>query len=113
MPSKASRAASKQAKLNRKKRRGKAPAPVTTANPNPSKAELGADVVVANSATTDIDKPKKTVGNNAPLRQGRDRMNAPDEMASPATYLHIELRQIGIITGLIVALLVALAFVLG
>ena len=112
MPSKSSKAASKQAKLNQKKRRGKGAPSVVTASIRPSESGVDTDVIHRSPASTAIEKQRKAVsGDSSNLK--RTRLNTSGDVAVRPSYLNVELRQIAIITGLIVASLIALTFVLG
>ncbi len=123
MPSKGRKAASRQAQLNRKKRRSKNPrqpqfetAPVmslTGAETAVAEPDIEEPATVEDStsqAEDDADRPAPQV-RSARLRAGQRGAAAE---ATPIVYRYLgkEIRQIGIITSLIVAILVALTFVL-
>ncbi|MCH7652994.1 MAG: hypothetical protein IIB14_04890 [Chloroflexi bacterium] len=122
MPSKGRKAASRQAQLNRKKRRSKNPrqpefeaAPVMsrtaveTAVAEPEIDELAAveDSTPQPEAAT---RPAPRV--RSTRRRGGSRSAAEEQTPLVYQYLSREIRQIGIITSLIVAILVGLTFVL-
>ncbi len=121
MPSKGSKAASRQAQLNRKKRRGKKPrqqefetAPVMSRT---AVETAVAEPEMDEPATVEDSTPRPEAARPAPrVRSSRRRGGQPGvvEDSSPAVYQYLgkEMRQIGIITSLIVAILVALTFVL-
>ena len=127
MPSKGRKAASRQAQLNRKKRRSK----------NPRQPEFEAAPVMSRTAVetavaeTAIDEPEidelaavedstpqpEAATRPAPRVRSTRRRSGSRAAASEQTplvyqYLGREIRQIGIIASLIVAILVALTFVL-
>ena len=122
MPSKGRKAASRQAQLNRKKRRSK----------NPRQPEFEAAPVMSQTAVEtavaepEIDEPDAVEDSTpqpeaeirpAPRVRSTRRRSGSRAAASEQTplvyqYLSREIRQIGIITSLIVAILVALTFVL-
>ncbi|MCH7624518.1 MAG: hypothetical protein IIC83_01205 [Chloroflexi bacterium] len=122
MPSKGRKAASRQAQLNRKKRRSK----------NPRQPEFEAAPVMSRTAVEtavaepEIDEPD-AVEDSTPQpeaatrpaprvrstrRRGGSRSAAEEQTPLVYQYLSREIRQIGIITSLIVAILVGLTFVL-
>lgn len=122
MPSKGRKAASRQAQLNRKKRRSK----------NPRQPEFEAAPVMSQTsvetavAEPEIDEPD-AVEDSTPQpeaeirpvprvrstrRRSGSRAAASEQTPLVYQYLGREIRQIGIITSLIVAILVALTFVL-
>ena len=113
MPSKSSKAASKQAKLNQKKRRGKGAPAVTTAGIIPTPLETETDISSPPPASTTIGKTQAGTDAGPSHRPRRAQLNNSGEAVAAPAYLNVELRQIGLLTGLIVALLVALTFVLG
>lgn len=122
MPSKGRKTASRQAQLNRKKRRSK----------NPRQPEFEAAPVMSRTAVEtavaepEIDEPD-AVEDSTPQpeaatrpaprvrstrRRGGSRSAAEEQTPLVYQYLSREIRQIGIITSLIVAILVGLTFVL-
>ena len=123
MPSKAQRAASRQARLSRRKRRGKAAPQNFAAGPT--------QTTVVGAAATDA--PARTARrttsyNSSPAAQAstatavapsprpapRARRRAVDTSAPAVSrFLAGEIRQIGIITSLIAVILAGLTFVLG
>jgi hypothetical protein len=128
MPTKASKAASRQSKLSRKKRREKIGPQQTDSGPVPvdqidtedseitdSTASVDSsqqsDVAVAEVAP----KPQAT-SSPAPRRRSARRPGLRvADVGNAQVYKHLgsELRQIGIISVIIAAILVTLAFVLG
>lgn len=115
MPSKGKRAASRQAQLSKRKRRAKPGGnqvfqaepvrPAPTEGQDDSAGAEGAEAVVATSSASSPSKPA-----SRPARRSR---SAATEAAPPYEYLGSELLRIGIIGGLIFAVLVALTFILG
>ena len=122
MPSKGRKAASRQAQLNRKKRRSK----------NPRQPEFEAAPVMSQTAVEtavaepEIDEPdavedltpqpeaeiRPAPRVRSTRRRSGSRAAAAEQTPLVYQYLSREIRQIGIITSLIVAILVALTFVL-
>lgn len=117
MPSKAQRAASRQARLSRRKRRGKAAHQNFQAGPTRSTAVAEAGVAAPTRparqpTTTAAHSPNYTPSRaRATIRSGRRAAEAAP--SNIQRYLGRELRQIGIITTLIAAILAGLTFVLG
>ena len=120
MPSKSQRAASRQARLSRRKRRGGKPAlqtfqagPTQRSEDAESDAETQAQPQPARAATAARPQPQ-TATLSAPPTAMRSRRRA-SQAGSPNVDRHLprELRQIGIITTLIAAILTGLTFVLG
>lgn len=116
MPSKAQRAASRQARLSRRRRRGKAAPQNFQAGPTRA----------ATANDTTVEAPRRAVRQATSLnatataapsssrRTARARRRTADAGASNVSrYLGRELRQIGVITSLIAVILVGLTFVLG
>ena len=123
MPSKGRKAASRQAQLNRKKRRGKGPRqPEFQAAPVMSQtavetvvAEPETEVPATSGDSTPQPQPEaapQTPRVRSARRRGAQRGAAEDSTPMVYQYLGREIRQIGIITSLIVAILVGLTFVL-
>lgn len=110
MPNKAHKAAARQAQLRRKRRRGKGR--VQEFDPGPSEATTAA--AVRDALVAEAEAPESTQASPAttpgPIRRSRQRADA--EPMSVYGFLGPELRQIGIITSLIAAILVVLTFVL-
>ena len=114
MPSKAQRAASRQARLSRRRRRGKA-----------APQNFRAEPTQPNAAAVDSPSPpvrqaasvsaRTTASASVETRSApRARRRAADTGTSNVSrYLGRELRQIGAITSLIAVILVGLTFVLG
>ena len=121
MPSKGRKAASRQAQLNRKKRRSKNPRqPEFETAPVVSQTAVEtavAEPVIDEPATVDDSPPEAEAVRAAPRvrsarRRGAQRGAAGEAPPLVYKYLGKEIRQIGIITSFIVAILVALTFVL-
>ena len=113
MPSKGSRAASRQAKLRQKKRRGKGGPQIMDTEPTAPRS----DSEVAERAEEVAPEPRPRRRETSPSRRTarpspRAIREAAADQARPS-YLGAELRQIGMIAGLIAVILVALTFVLG
>ena len=123
MPSKSQRAASRQAQLRRRKRRGKGRTQEFAAGP--VRAELSPDAPAAEADSEQVQGPASTP---TAVLQSKPRSGAAGAAASPARrprvrtatdpaavyrYLGPELRRIGIITTAVVAVLVGLTFVMG
>ena len=127
MPSKASRAASRQARLSRKKRRGGKGRQDFELGPEESVATTEAAVEDADIETQDEagaeDSSAAQPSATATATRTRSRAQTPrrtrQQRAAEATparvyqYIGAELRLIGIITVVIVALLTGLTFILG
>ena len=117
MPSKAQRAASRQAKLSRRRRRGKGAPQNFQAGPTQSAAASETSIRTRTSPTRQTSNsgiapatPSMSSSRAAP----RARRRAADGGTSNVTrYLSQELRQIGMITSLIAVIIVGLTFVLG
>ena len=117
MPSKAQRAASRQARLSRRRRRGKGapqnfqagPTQSTTTSDPPVRTQTSELRRTPNAGTTTTSPP---ISDSRPAP--RPRRRAADAGASHASrYLGQELRLIGMITSLIAVMIVGLTFVLG
>ena len=116
MPSKAQRAASRQARLSRRRRRGKA-APQNFQS-GPSQQQPENETAAASpgrparrAPSTSAQTPAAATTTRA---TARSRRRGTDSGASNVTrYLGRELRQIGAITSVIAVILVGLTFVLG
>lgn len=129
MPTKSSKAASRQSKLSRKKRRDKpGPQQIDTGpivsepsdeEANTAVAEAPVEVeatqaqavAVAEATPEPETTPRPASRQRAARRPGRRATDAGDSQVYK--YLGGELRQIGIITVIVAAILVALTFVLG
>ena len=121
MPSKGRKAASRQAQLNRRKRRSKNPrqpefesAPVTSQS---VASTAVAEPEIDETAEAEDSTPQPEAARPASrVRSGRRRsgQRGTAAEASPLVYKYLgkEIRQIGAITSLIVVILVALTFVL-
>ncbi len=112
MPSKGNRAASRQAKLRQKKRRGKGADQAFDVGPAESKRALAEAEGVG---TPEKPSPAPSTLGPAPAtpRPSRRARRAEAETAPRYGYLGGELKRIGVTTSIIVVLLVALSFVLG
>ena len=116
MPSKAQRAASRQARLSRRRRRGKAAPQNFQAGPTqPGAVAAAADASGARarqaasiSARTPASASTETRSAPRARRRGADAGTS-----NVSRYLGRELRQIGAISCLIAVILVGLTFVLG
>ena len=110
MPGKGHRAASRQAKLRQRKRRGKGQPEIVAAGPvQPVASESAEESAVELEPRPE---PALEARQSSPQPVRRLRQRAPAEPVPIYSYLGPELRQIGLITILIVAILVALTFVL-
>ena len=115
MPSKAQRAASRQARLSRRRRRGKAAPQNFRAEPTQPNA------AVVDSPSPPVRQAASLSARTTPASASVETRSAPrarrravDTGASNVSrYLGRELRQIGAITSLIAVILVGLTFVLG
>ena len=109
MPSKGHKRAASQAKAQKKRRRGKAAVQNFEAGPiQPSTVED------TNGEAAAEPRPAAAVAPVAqPSLRGGSRRTSTPQAALTYPYLSVELRQIGMIAGLIIAILVVLTFVLG
>ena len=117
MPSKAQRAASRQARLSRRRRRGKAAPQNFQAGPtqpgavaDDAAAASGARARQAASISARTPASASTETRSAPRAR---RRGADAGTSNVSRYLGRELRQIGAISCLIAVILVGLTFVLG
>ena len=109
MPSKSHRAASRQAKLRQKKRRGRAAAQVFQAGP--SESSVASEEPTALAAEP---KTRPAAVTKAPTGQARrSKGGTSKETMPPQAYLSSELRRIGVVSLVILAILAALSFILG
>ena len=110
MPNKAHRAAARQAQLRRRRRRGKG----RTQEFDPGPSESAAASAVREAPVAEAEDPESAqalpASTQRPVR--RSRKQAQAEPIPVYGFLGPELRQIGIITSLIVTILVVLTFVL-
>ena len=119
MPSKGHRAASKQAKLRQKHRRGKGGPRQFDTGPTESEAvamEFASDseIEVNDEQKPDLAvKHVASVSNRTQLTRSVKQSTTADLTASRYLYLGAELRRIAIITAIIILILVAMSFVLG
>ena len=112
MPSKAQRAAARQAQLRRRRRRGKGRTQQFDAGPSEAEA---ASAAPRPSVTATVEQPAAPAVVPASRRSRparRSRQGAQAEPLQTNPYLGSEFRQIGLITTLIVSILVVLTFVL-
>ncbi len=122
MPSKGRKAASRQAQLNRKKRRSKNPrqpefeaAPVmsqTAVETAVAEPEIEGPATVEDSTPQPEDTTRQTSRVRSTRLRGGTRGASSEQTPLVYQYLGKEIRQIGMITSLIVAILVGLTFVL-
>ena len=122
MPSKGRKAASRQAQLNRRKRRSKNPrqpefeaAPVmsqTAVETAVAEPEIEEPATVEESTPQPEDTTRPAPRVRSTRRRGGMRGAAAEQTPLVYQYLGKEIRQIGMIASLIVAILVALTFVL-
>ena len=110
MPDKAHRAASRQAQLKRRRRRGKARTQEFDQGPGDSapRAEVAAQATEPQHEP--VPEPEVAVAPLQPARRTRRRTS--DDPIPVYRYLGSELRRIGMITSLIGVVLVVLTFVL-
>ena len=113
MPSKGSRAAARQAKLRQKRRRGKAAPQVMDTSPTTPADEVQPDTVVEEATPAAVEESRKAAPRRAPRPTRREGQQSPAGAAALPIHLGAELRQIGVIVGIILVLLAALTFVLG
>lgn len=116
MPSKAQRAASRQARLSRRRRRGKAAPQNFQAGPLQPSAVAEADEAEAPRRavrTPAVDQTAVATPSNARTALRSRRRAAEVGSVNAYRYLGRELRQIGAISTLIIAILAGLTFVLG
>lgn len=121
MPSKSNKAASRQAKLRDKKRRDRPGPQQTDSGPTGTASfvdtavaesdEVQQDVAVVEASPRPRPTPRPAARQRSAPRSGRRVAEAAE--APIYRYLGGELRQIGIISAIVVAILVALTFVLG
>lgn len=116
MPSKAQRAASRQARLSRRRRRGKGAPQNFQAEPTQPTAASETSTRTRTSPTRQTSPlgvaAATSMSDSRPAPRARRR--AADAGTSNVTrYLGQELRQIGMITSLIAVIIVGLTFVLG
>ena len=116
MPSKSKRAASRQAKVRQRRRRGKAAPQEFQVGPDERQLDDEEGEPVATPALrTSAATARETSSFTRPSRASR-RQRDPDasaEVAPTYPYMGVELRRIGIVAGLIFAILAVLTFVLG
>ena len=116
MPSKSHRAASRQAKLRQKKRRGKGGTQLFDAGPTESSAEAATEGPIAEAA---VEPEPQTAPSPAAVASPpaqptrRPRRSHAAEVAPRYEHLASELRRIGTVTLVILVVLVALSFILG
>ena len=109
MPSKGSRAASRQAKLREKKRRGRGAAQVFDSGPTESQKKAAAEAALEEGTG-----PRREVVAPGPARPARSSRRGMVAGQAPSyQYLGAELRRIGVIATVIFAMLVAASFFIG
>lgn len=118
MPSKAQRAASRQARLSRRRRRGKAAPQNFQAGPTQratasDASEESPSSSVRQATSFRAQAPAPTSSSPSSSVRSRRRRAADAGSSNANRFLGRELRQIGIITSLIAVILVGLTFVLG
>ena len=112
MPTKGKRAASRQAKLRQKRRRGKGGTQVFDAGPTESEVAAKQSVAEAEPEPQAAPRPVAVAAPQArPAR--RSRQPSAAEAAPRYQYLGAELRRIGALTIVIFAIIVGLSFVMG
>ena len=111
MPNKAHRAAARQAQLRRRRRRGKGRTQEFDAGPSESTTAAAVRDAPVAEVEESVSAPVVPVSTPRPVRRTRQRSET--EPIPAYGFLRLELKQIGIITSLIVAILVVLTFVLG
>ena len=111
MPSKGSKAASRQAKLRQKRRRGKGAEQDFDAGPS------AADVAAREEAAAEADSrdvpSAKAVAAGPASTPGRSRRAPIDDTIPEYKHLGGELKHIGVVAMLILAILALLSFILG
>ncbi len=120
MPGKAHRVASRQAELSRKKRRAKGrPQAAESVQAAPGPATQAATTVIEPEAEARPAKPQPQPqpsqaqqAPEAPQPARRPRRRVMAEQASSSNFVGAELRRIGVIAALMLAIIVALSFVL-
>ena len=110
MPSKSRRAASRQAEVRRRRRRGRGAH--ETFDTGPTEAQRAARLAEEEPSGQQRPAPASPVG-AAVARPARRVRTADREEAPSYGYLGAELRRIGILTTLIAALLIGATFALG
>ena len=112
MPSKSHKAASRQSKLSKKKRRDKARTQVFDVGPTESSAESVTPVVEAPVEDAEAEMVAQAPALQPASRPLRTARHPVSEHTPTNPYLASEIRRIAVMTSLIVAALVALTFVL-
>ena len=113
MPRKGHKAASRQAKLRQRRRRGRSAAETFDAGPRES-ASPAPTATVEPPAPEESTTPESAARQQvAPRPARRPRRVTSAEAVPMYSYLGSELRSVGLITTLIAAILIALTFVLG
>ena len=114
MPSKGSKAAQRQAQLRGKKRRGKGAPNIVEVGPRvPAEAATPVDSAnVAEAADAPAENERAATERHARAAR-RPRATRADAQTARPSYLGAELRQIGLITVVVLAALAAMTFVLG
>ena len=116
MPSKSHRAASRQAQLRRRKRRGKARPQEFDAGPTESRGAAQAAALDGEpqpGAEAALEPVGALTGHEPTSRSARrPRQKAAAQRASAYDYMGAELKRIGLLTTFVVVILAVLAFVL-
>ena len=115
MPSKSHRAATRQAKLQEKKRRGKAAPQMFEAGPAERSLDEDEEESGAGPAPRlALIEPRITASPaRAPRASRRTRESEGTEIAATYPFMGAELKRIAVIAAFIFAIIVALTFVLG
>ena len=113
MPSKGHRAASRQAKVRQKKRRGKGGAQVLDTGPTQAEATTEAQTAGSDVERAPAAPAPSPAAAAAPRPRRRSRQTAGGEALRTYPYLGMELRQIGLTSLVIFILLAVLTFLLG
>ena len=114
MPKKGHRAAARQAQLKRRRSRDKVHPQEFDPGPTESTRRERMVEPLLETDETDV-QPETALETAQPSRPPARRARQRPSSEAPAVYRHLgtELRHIGMITGFIIAILVALTFVLG
>lgn len=113
MPSKSHRAASRQARLSRRKRRGKPALQNFQAGPSQPTAVAEPDAAPRPASQPATTAAQSRAAAPSPARAAMRSRRRAAGAENATRYLGRELRQIGIISTLIALILAALTFVLG
>ena len=114
MPKKGHRAASRQAQIRQKRRRGKSVPQVVDSAPVQSASAISVEADPVEAPPQEARTSVSTSPSPQPARRsGRRRASAEPQPALVYNYLGSELKQIGVITTVIVAILAVLTVLLG